>query len=163
MTMIECRYHPPTSTHMVFTLTHKQLFFSFQTHIKVVQGVIMKTEEKNSNVPKVRIAVLGQMNVGKSGRWKLNLMLKVNVKCLQDEKFAEISYRIFTLTFYTLDLVFFIKTSQYQSGSSFNLPSAPVTKRALKFQKSTIFLHATACTQNKDFPIFTSHSRIRRE
>lgn len=29
----------------------------------------MKTEEKNSNVPKVRIAVLGQMNVGKSGRW----------------------------------------------------------------------------------------------
>jgi ribosome biogenesis GTPase A len=28
---------------------------------------IMKTEEKNSNVPKVRIAVLGQMNVGKSG------------------------------------------------------------------------------------------------
>jgi len=27
----------------------------------------MKTEEK-SNVPKVRIAVLGQMNVGKSGK-----------------------------------------------------------------------------------------------
>jgi predicted GTPase len=30
----------------------------------------MKTEEKNSNVPKVRIAVVGQMNVGKSGRSK---------------------------------------------------------------------------------------------
>lgn len=28
----------------------------------------MKTEEKNSNVQKVRIAVVGQMNVGKSGK-----------------------------------------------------------------------------------------------
>lgn len=35
----------------------------------------MKTEEK-SNVPKVRIAVLGQMNVGKSGELKLKLEQK---------------------------------------------------------------------------------------
>lgn len=34
------------------------------------QNTKMKTEEK-SNVPKVRIAVLGQMNVGKSGKLKI--------------------------------------------------------------------------------------------
>jgi predicted GTPase len=33
----------------------------------------MKTEEK-SNAPKVRIAIVGQMNVGKSGECRLKLM-----------------------------------------------------------------------------------------
>lgn len=35
----------------------------------------MKTEEKNSS-PKVRIAVLGNMNVGKSGELKISFVRK---------------------------------------------------------------------------------------
>ena len=54
-----------------------QLFlfiFHFRLHfcstVKLKTDTKMKTEEK-SNVPKVRIAVLGQMNVGKSGKQNL--------------------------------------------------------------------------------------------
>jgi hypothetical protein len=61
-------YFPP---HVVsyYYINLLLLFFSDLIKLQYTKGLynIMKTEEKSSNVPKVRIAVLGQMNVGKSG------------------------------------------------------------------------------------------------
>ena len=58
-------HHSTTHVHILFYLISDT---ELSTDI-VRKKNTMKTEEKNSNVPKVRIAVLGQMNVGKSGRW----------------------------------------------------------------------------------------------
>lgn len=103
----------------------------------VNKQITMKTEEKNSNVPKVRIAVLGQMNVGKSGRWiilKVKLTTKKIAKRLEDEKLDTF------LNWWYLPL------STYFSLVIKNIPADQVLMRvllqfqkALKFYKSTIF------------------------
>lgn len=51
----------------------------------------MKTEDKN-NVPKVRIAVIGKSNVGKSGKHLLFLLLIIFLKNLLNEKFVILKF-----------------------------------------------------------------------